>query len=194
MDKLLPFDQLNKLSAELRETFAVGMQKKEREDIMDSVLDILIIAYVFGNEAANTMLETDKPIDRHELEFAVTKEVAGETWVDRVSKYIEEGTADDIIRVAETDAHRIYNEAIYNVGASVQEEEIANGVEQPIYKTWETMRDDRVRDTHDVLEGTKIPFNQKFYTYSGASAFRPGEFGVPEEDIGCRCRLRLSRS
>ena len=214
MDRLMPFDELNVLSGEIREIYATGTQEQEREGILDSVLDLLILSYLYGNEAANTMLGTEEAVDTERLDKAVTEEIAGETWIQRINEYITNGTAEDVIRVIETDSHRIYNEAIYAVGETVGEkvsdEESSpvgaqailpgpNGSSVParpkgvVYKTWETMMDDRVRDTHQYLEGTTIPFDEYFYTYDGDSALRPGDFAYPENDIGCRCRLRLSR-
>lgn len=197
----MPFDELNRLSAELRETFATNMQKEERKEIIDEVLDILILSYVFGTDDANEMLETEEPVIERELDDSVSKTVAGRTWVERINDYIDNGTADDIIRVAETDSHRIYNEAIYNVGEKVNEQvKLAQSTTSSlvpttstIYKTWECMMLPSSRDQHIWLDGTKIPFDQKFYTYTGASAYRPGEFGEAENDVNCLCRLRLSR-
>ena len=211
MDRLMPFDELNVLSGEIREIYATGTQEQEREGILDSVLDLLILSYLYGNEAANAMLGTEEAVDTERLDRAVTEEIAGETWIQRINKYITEGTAEDVIRVIETDSHRIYNEAIYEVGKKVSDEESSSvgaqasqqwpsgsttAPDRPkgvVYKTWETMLDDRVRDTHQYLEGTTIPFDEYFYTYDGDSALRPGDFAYPENDIGCRCRLRLSR-
>ncbi len=214
MDRLMPFDELNVLSGEIKEIYAAGAQEQEREGILDSVLDLLVLSYVYGNEAANEMLGTSLKVDKERLDKAVTEAIAGETWVDRVSKYISSGTAEDVIRVIETDSHRIYNEAIYDIGKEVEAEERQTPLLPPggtapigqsgtatapkdqkgvIYKTWETMLDDRVRDTHRPLEMTKIPFDEYFYTYDGDYALRPGGFIFPENNINCRCRLRLSR-
>ena len=63
-----------------------------------------------------------------------------------------------------------------------------------ITKHWVTMRDDKVRDTHDYLEGTEVPFNEDFYTYNGDHAPFPGMFGVPEEDVNCRCIVELRQA
>ena len=49
------------------------------------------------------------------------------------------------------------------------------------------MLDDRVRDTHDYLEGVEVGLDDEFYTYLGNKAMFPGQFGVAEEDVNCRC-------
>jgi hypothetical protein len=53
--------------------------------------------------------------------------------------------------------------------------------------------DNRVRDTHFYLEGMTVDINDKFYTYDGDSAYRPGGFEKAENNCGCRCLLMYSR-
>lgn len=168
---------------------------------MDEILELLILSYLYGNEAANDMLyrteietrmqsETETirivPIDTDSMNGSVYRDIAGENWEQRVSDYYdsEDGTADDVIRVLDTDSHRIYNDAIEDVG------ERSSG---RIYKTWETMLDDRVRDTHEWLQSVRVPLNERFYTYDGDSARYPGDFTLPQNNINCRCRISLSR-
>lgn len=73
------------------------------------------------------------------------------------------------------------------------------GVEK---KEWLATDDGNVRDTHADLSGTVVDISDPFKSPSGATADYPGDFGVPEEDINCRCgvlpvvsdkRLRVSR-
>jgi hypothetical protein len=44
-----------------------------------------------------------------------------------------------------------------------------------------------VRDTHSELDFTTIKLGERFVTDSGDRAEFPGGFGVPSEDINCRC-------
>lgn len=188
MDRLLPFDELNTLKTIVTNIFSEDEHRQEyKQYIIDEILEILVLSYIFGNEAANQMLETEYEIDQVKVDAAVYENIAGENWVQRVSDYIDNGTAADIIRVAETDAHRIYNEAIMDVGREAYSE---GG--RKILKTWETMLDDRVRDTHEYLEGETIPFEDDFYTFDGDFAQRPGGFNDPSNNINCRCRIVLS--
>lgn len=50
-------------------------------------------------------------------------------------------------------------------------------------------RDDRTRDTHREMDGQKRALGADFDSPSGASGPYPGSFGVPSEDIQCRCAL-----
>lgn len=223
----MPFDELNTLQEVIGTIFSMPSEaRKDYEDFLhDEFLDLLILSYLYGNEAANTMLfgeeagragtartagttatEAETPLreapfsippTREELTESVSRTIAGKNWEERLKEYLESdtATAEDVFRVADTDSHRIYNEAIFTVGEKADAASKGSGnAEGVILKTWETMRDDRVRESHDYLEGTTIPFDEYFYTYTGAAALRPGDFNDPAEDINCRCRIRLSRA
>jgi len=215
MDRLMPFDELNIMDATVRNIFERDRENKRHylEFLLDEIEEILILSYIFGNEAANTMLETDFPPEEAQVTASVNREVAGKTWRQRVTEYLENEenaelstqkgdfaeksenilrtrrtTAEDIMRVVETDSHRIYNDAMWNVATRAQDDGIV------VYKRWETMLDDRVRDTHAYLQGEAVPLSEYFFTYDGDFALRPGDFQFPENVIGCRCRLVLTRA
>ena len=47
------------------------------------------------------------------------------------------------------------------------------------------------RDDHLALNGTVEDSRGYFHTYTGASTRAPGMFGLPEEDINCRCDVEF---
>lgn len=194
MDRLPPFEQLETLRTELESDFAGGMdqRKRNKQRRIDEILEMLIIAYMFGNESGNTMLYGDIgtddlpiPIQVGAMNDSVFRKIADKTWEQRVNEYLdnETGTVDDIIRVVDTDTNRIYNDAILDVG------ERADG---SVMKTWETMMDEKVRDTHDYLQSMTVPIDRRFYTFDGDSARYPGDFTLPQNNVSCRCRISLS--
>lgn len=211
MNGLISSDELNVMSERIRADFALPPDERKRivKDRIDEILDILIMQYIYGNEDANEMLginvdwserttmDTEtitlgtEPyrIDSGRMNQAVNAVVADKTWKERVREWYEsgKGTADDIIRIIETESHRVYNDSILSVGE--QAEADTGGV----HKTWFTMMDDRVRETHEYLEGETVPYNEKFYTFDGDSAMAPGGFALPENNIQCRCSIWLSR-
>ena len=220
MDRLPPFDQLAVLRSELESDFAAGPEERKRrkKDRIDEILEMLIMAYMFGNESANTMLfgpdivdtiDPDEPnrpvrIDVDDMEKSVFKDIAGKDWEQRVSEYYDSdsGTVDDVIRVVDTDMNRIYNDSVLDVGEKANAGRIEwsnEGLPAPdtkdrVMKTWQTMLDDRVRMGHEVLEGVTIPVDKRFWTIGGDSARYPGDFTSPELNIGCRCRLKLTQA
>lgn len=183
---LMPFDELNILRFTVEDIMSKPAEERREYKgfLEDEILDLLILSYVFGNQDGNEMLSTDIAIDRDSLDSSVYKKIKGENWKDRFDNYFESGTADDIMRVADTDSHRIYNDAVLNVG---------NKVDGEVYKTWETMLDDRVRDTHEYLEGMTVPIDEKFYTFDGDAARYPGDFDDPANNVNCRCGIVLTR-
>lgn len=58
------------------------------------------------------------------------------------------------------------------------------GVEQ---KEWLATDDGDVRESHQALDGQIVNVDEPFVTEDGEEAMFPGDFGVPEEDINCRC-------
>ena len=189
---ILPIDEINALEEKLKPHFEDDgkgriKSKEDAEDIIDELLDLFLLAYANGATATNTELGTAVMPSVDAVDAAVYAPVAGETWRDRVLGYFDSGgTLYDIRRIAETDATRIYNQGA--VDAVVANNETASTV-----KRWRTMGDDRVRDTHDYLEGMEVPFTSRFYTYDGDSADYPGGFSLPENNINCRCIVEVIR-
>lgn len=87
-----------------------------------------------------------------------------------------------ITRIAETETHRIANTAALDTAKYA-------GAKS---KTWVTMLDDKVRDTHDYLEGETVNIDEDFYTYDGDHASAPGLFELAENNVNCRCELLFS--
>ena len=210
MNGLISQDELSVISERLRADFALTVEERKKllDDRIDEILDMLLMQYIYGNEDANEMLgisvdwsRTDTTettytpgtdpyrIDTDRMERVVDAVVADKTWKDRVREWYgsENGTADDIVRIIETESHRVYNDSILDVGE--QAEADTGGVS----KTWFTVGDDRVRDTHEYLEGATVPVNRRFYTFDGDSAMYPGGFTMPQNNIRCRCSIWLSR-
>lgn len=69
---------------------------------------------------------------------------------------------------------------------------INNGYTQ---KTWVTMRDNKVRETHVALDGATIGINE-FFQVGNAEMLYPCDelngFDYPEELVGCRCTVLYS--
>lgn len=197
MRRILPFDELNNLQTRLADHFTVEPQaasevdittpkrgkiksKKDVYDIIDMLLDLFLLAYANGVEAVNEQFGTSIRPTTDEIEAAVYKRIDGATWVDRVwAWYDVGGTMEDIMRIAETEAHRDGNTAAYETA-------IKAGATT---KTWVCMMLPTSRDTHIYLNGTTVGIEDEFYSYSGAHTMYPGQFGVAEEDCNCLCEL-----
>lgn len=185
---LMPLDELNSFKEKQSIHYEEGRirSKEDKDLIADDLFELFLLAYALGCQSANTDLGTSIKPSQSRVEDAVNAKVAGKTWRERVDEYYESGgTEYDIQRIAETDMERIYNTAILDVAD-------IDGSPRTM-KTWQTMMDDKVRDTHFYLEGVSVPYDADFYTYDGDHARAPGLFALPENNINCRCSISLSR-
>lgn len=186
------FDELSVISERLNADFSLGVEQRKlfQKDRIDEILDMLIMAYVFGTEDANEELLVEESVDTEGMYSAIWRVIADKNWEQRVSEYFDDpnATAEDVMRVVETDTNRIYSDAVLNVGEKVSK----RGV--PVSKTWETMLDDKVRDTHEFLQSVTVPINKRFTTYDGDSARYPGDFTDPSNNVNCRCYITVARA
>jgi len=183
---ILPIDELNAFSAGVSIHFEDGKIRSEadKEDIIDELLELYLLAYANGAAAANADLGTDIEPTLEEAQDAIDEPVAGETWRERVEKYYRDGGSEfDITRIAETDMTRIYNTAVLDVARKDNN--------PSTMKRWNTMMDDKVRDTHFYLQSVTVPYDAYFVTYDGDMAQAPGMFALPENNVNCRCTVEL---
>lgn len=129
------------------------------------------------------------PVTARELYETVYKPIAGETFEERVDRRLREDTLtkETLQRIVDTDYHRCEETGAYNTAVRYAKE---NG--RTPYKTWRTMLDDRVRDTHWYIEGVEVPIDERFYTFDGDSARYPGDFEKVENCANCRCWLSFT--
>lgn len=182
MNNLMPFDEINALKE-----YLIAIEKNGKrinpDEAADLLEDLLIVSYVDGVDAVNEAFGIKAKPDSAKLDASIRKKVGDDTAEGRVRKYAESGDIQSIIRVIETDSHRVYNAGAYDTASS-------NGVKA--MKKWVTARDDKVRDTHDYLEGVSVPLESDFYTYDSDHAPYPGAFEKAENNVNCRCGIDLT--
>lgn len=85
--------------------------------------------------------------------------------------------------IAENESNSIWNHTEYE-----------DAVKNKKYKTWRTVMDNRVRDTHVEMNGVTIPINDVFHLRGGDCYYpRSDELGMDDSEIcGCRCSLSFS--
>ena len=206
-DEVLKFDELNSIRTAVEYEVLAGQLpeiKFDKKRTEDFIFELLTMAYAFGLEKASDELGISIPLNETLMRDTVMAETAGETFVDRLNKHIDAANAslsadptqlmtaaatliNELAVLAETEAHRVLNTAILD-GADYYK---AKNPDAQVSKTWITMEDDRVRDTHFYIHGVTIPTDAKFYTYDGDSAMRPGGFTLPQNNVNCRCTLEL---
>ena len=185
---ILPFDELNNLTEQIRERFGneplpTKNNKEIKEDVLDMLLDFFLLAYAMGNTVTNDNLGANWIPSAEEALKTVNKVVAEKTWTQRVEDYFSNGgTGEDLIRIAETEMHRDANESALLTARHA-------GAKN---KTWLTMADEKVRDSHQYLEMMTVDIDEDFYTYDGDHASAPGMFELAQNNVNCRCELLFS--
>ena len=196
---ILEFDEIEKYT-EVKEwllSLTPSQLMEKKREAVDVVWDLLTYLYMLGftqatEEVGQEIAEGAEPFlpkdyndlsdkQKREADKEIYKQFDNKDFQDRVSQYAELGNSQDILRVVETDGNRVFNAGGYNA---------VKGKAKT--KTWNTMMDDKVRDTHDFLEGITIPVEDKFVTYDGDEARFPGDFSDPSNVINCRCELSYS--
>jgi len=177
MEQLLPLEELNVLSTQIQ--YAETLQKDVLED---EILDFLVYSYTLGNNAVNNSFDLTQQVNIDKLKDSIYKRINDETFMDRVSDYIDKDDRDGIIRVIDTEMHRNYSQGIFDTAKDTQ---------LNFKKKWSTRMDDKVRATHDYLEGVEVDLDGRFVTYDGDSARFPGDFSRAENNVNCRCVIDL---
>ena len=201
MRSLPAFDELSGirmvLDAEVEAMTVAG--RYDRKRLEDIIFELITMGYAYGIEVAGLDLEADIPLNADRMREVAMQPTAGETFADRIHHHINEAEqgivgdgrlAEQLAVIAETETHRAINEGIMD-GAEAY---IGANPEATVYKQWLTMGDDRVRDTHDYLEGAVVPLEARYYSYDGDSALYPGDFMFAENNVNCRCMIRLMRA
>lgn len=185
MNSPLPFDELNALKERLESRFVDGRLTSDgREDVIDELLDLFLLAVANGSASANDNLGTDIHLGTKTAVDIVDREIADKTWRDRVNDYFDNGgTVGDIIRIAETETSRDTNEGGYVTATKAGAKE----------KTWHCSMLPTSRDSHIYLDGVSAPIDGEFFSINGGSTQYPCEWGIPEEDVNCLCWLTYSK-
>lgn len=158
-DYLLGFDEINRL--EFKEyTF---------DELCDLLYKKMRDAYVLGYR--------DEP-EFDYLEHLIFIDYDGKDPFDLLNEAYSDNDTTRIRTIFENEYHRMYNAGAYDYGKAHYRT-----------KQWVTMQDDKVRDTHNYLEGIEIPVEAEFITYDGDGALYPGGFSNASNNVNCRCVL-----
>lgn len=180
MTNLMPFDEINALENYLQQIFEKQgtISVINKDEIADLMFDLYIISYLNGTEQVNMELDVSVSPNPQKMQNTIFKKYNNTDFLQRVYEYIKSDNLQGLIRVIETDTHRIYNSAAFNAAKEVGAK----------FKTWNCLFINS-RDTHEYLHETSVGIDEMFFTYLGDGALFPGEFGIAGEDCNCNCWL-----
>ena len=156
---------------------------------MDEVISNYILAFdeinamtAYSYQTADNLSAAEKSkqiaVDTSLMYEAIFIMIEGKTFEDRVLDHVMESDISGLQRLVESEYHRVYNTAIEDGGM-----EYTNESNEIAMKTWSTVKDEKVRETHSYLEGQSVPVGSEFYTFDGDHALYPGGFTKAENNI-----------
>lgn len=142
-----------------------------------------VISKKLAKSSKETIKETEKASIDAQSEKYISK-TSGKSGKQSINDEEDDdvGSVSDIIRIADTESLRVFNQSIVDS---------ADKSGKKYTKTWVTMKDDKVRDTHWYLEGSTVNKGERFYTFDNDSASFPGDFVLPQNNCNCRCTLLI---
>ena len=113
--------------------------------------------------------------------------VQGEGYVTMTSriKDVYDRDATSAMRILRTEGHR--NQQM----GTVDSIEHAENLGVKTLRVWDAAIDGRTREDHAQMDGEKVKKGELFTLPDGSTAEAPGLSGVAEQDINCRCSVRV---
>lgn len=183
---LFKWDELELMKQDAVRFIRDAKQNKPTKQMIDGFCDymdfVFCLVYDYGWKDAEGIVGTVHKMNGLD-DKTVNLEIKGETFRERVHKAVDALDEGELLNIIDTEMHRDYNAGVYDAGEKSGKRTL---------KTWNTMNDDKVRDTHSYLEGMSVGHDDKFYTYDGDSARYPGDFSLPENNCHCRCWITLT--
>ena len=180
------FDELHLLiSASYLSAAGLDLTRKINQ-IADDMLSFLIRAYQAGIQSASEMLDHDTNVDISKMREAIYQVIDGKTFEDRIADHITAGDIGRLDSLADSEYHRVFNAGVYDGGQQIRD---STGL--GVIKHWYTVGDDKVRETHEYLEGRTVALDEEFYTFDNDHAAYPGLFTKVENNANCRCTVTL---
>lgn len=176
-------------------------QKEERIELAKKFED----KFLFILSLVATLAQYEQRVDVSVLYTrfqSAYDEVIGEKYGidDKMRQYIDrkaQELADSTIRNVEDEYFTSYDRARFisenetNAVANYEDGELAL-LEGKTHKTWITMHDHKVRDTHRQVNGETIPIDEYFEVGGSYMQFPMDWDADPRECVNCRCSLKYS--
>lgn len=176
------FDELNIIRSS-------DFQNLDKEEVKAQIRKYIEESYEDGHEGVFYLLGLAAfKVNQKQMQKVIYHKIDGKTFEDRIDELFEseDFTMYEIERIAVTEGHRAYVDGQSAAAEAIEESE---GI--TLYKRWDATMDDVTRETHRLLNGQLKMLDEEFTTVNG-SATAPGLFGIPQEDINCRCILTFT--
>ena len=177
---VLAFDEINQL---IHASYSDNADFETNvRNVTEDLYVCLWLAYAKGIDAVSEMLDCAIILDESQRTEAIYQEIDGMNFEDRIYEHLSQNDVSGLVTLAQSEYHRVFNMAMADGADFVS-------LSKNVTKTWRTVGDEKVRETHDYLEGVTIPSGEMFYTIGGDSALFPSGFTLAENNVNCRCIL-----
>lgn len=186
----LDFDEIHASTERIVSAYidSKTMELKKKQEYIEYELYMLLGSYYIDG-LYSTDLTKDIDVSSSDMQSCIYKNIAGKTFRDRVYEYVANNDVQAIVRLLDSEAHRVYESAAYKTAMDYQK---ATGKE--VLKIWNTQGDLKVRDTHEYIDSIKKKLNEPFITFDLDEAQFPGGFQTAENNVNCRCWLSYTTS
>jgi len=189
LEKIDPIIMLEEIAPPLRATlmaFGTEMLAALAPSMSFDEASPIVVQYLQTESAALVKGITDTTVTalRGTLSAGVAEGEAVEVLAKRVTTVFDDARGRRAFTIARTETARASN-----VGATAGVKQA--GIQK---KEWLATPDEATRDSHRALNGQTVPVDDKFIipanqANGGTAALYPLGFGIPEEDINCRCAV-----
>lgn len=123
---------------------------------------------------------------KREIGIGLTQGDRYETMARRIAKSLD-GDYKKAITIVRTEAGRAKEAGHLESAQGINDTLKQGTTKMRMVKTWRTMGDKRVRDTHGSMDGVTVGVDEDFELPSGHKTKAPRQSGIASEDINCRC-------
>ena len=176
------FDEMDVEYVEQRTQMAISLER--------IVQDVLLLALV-GEVTREELIE--QLIEEYSQAILANGYKPNYAHIERVAETLVDNTLEDIDNPYMTSTDRFIVIACTEANNAANYSEYKDALEEGMTeKVWHTMRDNKVRKTHEMIDGMIIGITDLFIVGDAEMRFPCDEelaFNYPEETVNCRCTV-----
>lgn len=193
-------EEMYKLSYDsMVQAVQMSQTKKELRECLEGLQGVSVdtIKAAVENPIAGLTLNDTLERNRKNIIWNIKREIGTgltmgdryETMAKRIAKSLD-GDYKKAITIVRTETGRAREKGHLDSAKEINDALKEGSTSMRMVKTWKTMKDGRVRDTHGSMEGITVAMDEEFILPSGVKTMAPKQSGVASEDINCRCFVK----
>ena len=193
-------EEMYKLSYDsMVQAVQMSQTKKELRECLEGLQGVSVdtIKAAVENPIAGLTLNDTLERNRKNIIWNIKREIGTgltmgdryETMAKRIAKSLD-GDYKKAVTIVRTETGRAREKGHLDSAKEINDALKEGSTSMRMVKTWKTMKDGRVRDTHGSMEGVTVAMDEEFILPSGVKTMAPKQSGVASEDINCRCFVK----